>query len=139
MLCSLLSRCVQQSPPEDENNEVVENLNNDGITTLTAVAQRIPYLRIGNESGIDGETAKSRKANSFKILFAPLDVRRIYENGDASMEWLVAHHRLTGIEIQRRVDIEKAKRELENVDVEKAKRELEKKVRDVELRLMMEP
>ena len=90
-------------------------------------AQRIPYLRIGNESGIDGETPKSRKANSFKILFAPPDVRRFYENGEASMEWLVAHHRLTGIEIQRRVDIEKAKRELE------------KKVRDVELRLMMEP
>ena len=77
------------------------------------MAQRIPYLRIGDESGIDGETPKSRKANSFKIRFAPPDVRPFYENGEASMEWLVAHHRLTGIEIQRRVDIEKERRQIE--------------------------
>ena len=70
-------------------------LNNDEIPTSTSVAEHVPYLRIGDESGRFGETEESRETNSFIIRFAPLGVQRIYERGDVTMEWLKAHQKLT--------------------------------------------
>ena len=110
-ICSLISRYFSQSPPDVENNDM---LNNDEIATSTSDVQHVPYLRIGDESGRFGETEEeSRETNSFIIRFAPLDVQRVHVRGDVTMERLKAHQNMTGAEIQRLVDIEKERRQIE--------------------------
>ena len=57
--------------------------------------------------------SSSVETKSYIIRFAPLDVQRVHERGDVTMERFKAHQNMTGAEIQRLVDIEKERRQIE--------------------------